>query len=262
MTENNQEPLFPGIVTTPRGRRDLDAKAQVAAEQLGVPFAPRAGLSAEKLFEKYNVNAIWVERDDAPAVVTRRGRIAYCESTAALRARAGAAPDPLARAADVRPGDRILDATLGMAVDALVLASHLDKGHLLGLEASPLLAALVARGLREYEFKSKHLQAAAKHITVKNESHETFLENCEPDSFDIVYFDPLFEKTIESSSTMQRLRGLAMETPFTPDTIAKAQRAAKRAVIVKCRRGCFMDDIEFDEFMSAGRTIGYGIIRK
>src|SRR5256885_8242080 len=63
-----------------------------------------------------------------------------------VRARAGDV-DPLVKAAGLRAGDRVLDATLGLAQDALV-AAEATEAPVVGLEASPLLAAFVVAALQ------------------------------------------------------------------------------------------------------------------
>src|SRR5256885_973796 len=62
------------------------------------------------------------------------------------RARRGE-PDPLLTAAGLRPGETVLDATLGLGGDAL-LAAHATGTKVIGLEIDPLLGAFTQAGLR------------------------------------------------------------------------------------------------------------------
>jgi len=128
-----------------------------------------------------------------------------------------------------------------------------------GLEASPLLCELVRCGLSDYQYTSPRLVKAARRISAVCERHEIFLEQCAPNSYDSVYFDPMFESTIERSSSMQRMREIAVHDPLTDQSLDLAMRAARRRVVIKCRRiqpGKFT----FHEFIPSGRSVGYGVI--
>ena len=249
-----------GIVTTPREREDLESAAQATARRLGLKFVPRAGLSLKKLFEEFGVAGVWVE-GETPVLHTRLGPIKYHEGSAVLRTKPNRTErDALARALDLRPDDHILDATPGMAVDALVAATYLnDSGRITGVEASPLLCELVRLGLRRHTFKTPALAAAAQRIELVCASHAEYLESCGGDSFDAVYFDPMFDHTVQASAMMQRIRCVAVEDPLTPEALALAGRAARRCVVVKTRRG-FFSDINFHDYIPSGSSVGYGVI--
>lgn len=56
--------------------------------------------------------------------------------------------DAFLEAAALRPGDAVLDATLGLGMDALVAAGAVAPGgRVVAVESSPALAALVCEGL-------------------------------------------------------------------------------------------------------------------
>lgn len=250
----------PFLITTPRKGRGATRRAMERAARIGVPFVPRDDAPIEDLFDLHGARGIWVESADAPVIHTRKGELAYHEGTAALRVKKNAsAPGALARALDLRPGDRVLDATLGMGFDALVIAAGLGPaGSVTGLEASPLLCELVRCGLENYQYRPARLAQAASRITAVCERHEIFLEQCGPDSFDAVYFDPMFESTIEASSSMQRLREIAVHDPLTDRSLFLARSAARRRVAVKCRRER-PGRHGFDEFFPSGQSVGYGV---
>ena len=60
---------------------------------------------------------------------------------------------------------------------------------------------------------------------------------------------------------MQRIREIAQDTPLDIETLTLARRAARRRVVIKGRRGCFLNlDSQFDEIVPSGGTVFYGII--
>lgn len=248
-------------VTTPRDRDDLDAKAAETARELGVEFIPREFRSFAKMFDEFGCSGIWVVTDGRPVVQTRAGAISYHEGSSVLRThKRNTAPDAVVRAMRLEPDFKVLDATLGMAVDSLVIASSLgDDGRVTGLESGVLLHGLVKDGLANYEFKTSLLARAASRITPVLAEHVEFLNNCGPGEFDVVYFDPMFDKPVAESTMMRRIREIAEDRPLTMEVLELAKRAARRRVVVKGRRGCF-SEIEFDEFIPSGGSVFYGII--
>ncbi|MFH1538674.1 MAG: class I SAM-dependent methyltransferase, partial [bacterium] len=152
------------------------------------------------------------------------------------------------------------DCTLGLACDALVAAAHAgDGGEVVGLERNLLLHTLVSDGLREYGFSSPALAGAARRIRPVLVDHLEYLESCEKKSFDVVYFDPFFEKTVPASASMQVMREVSELRGLSAEAVEAASRVARKRVVVKCRRGEF-GKFEFDRTIEAGNRVIYGII--
>lgn len=89
-----------------------------------------------------------------------------------------------------------------------------------------------------------------------------YLESLPPDSFDAVYFDPMFEHPVEGSSNMVPMRPAADHRPLTRSVIEKALKAAP-LVVVKERSRQFLTELGAQE-IQGGRysRIKYGIIRR
>lgn len=252
----------PWVVTTPRKRGDLNGAAERTARRLGLPFVERGDSSFDAIFERSGASAIYVEMDEHALIQTKAGPIIYHEGTAVLRTKKKKEPDALLRALEPLPGDRVLDATLGMACDSLVIATRLIDGKITGLESNILLADLVARGLKDRRFKRKHIEEAARMIEVVHTDHLDFLRRCGDGAFDLVYFDPMFSETVEASSSMKRIKQIADDRPLNVEALAEAERVARRRIVVKGRRGIF-EPIVFSRFpriIPSGRSIFYGII--
>jgi len=164
-----------------------------------------------------------------------QGHTAFHEGLAGLRlARyaGGDRTDPLVRAADFRPGESVLDATLGLAQDALVAARAVGPGgRVLGIERSAALHALVDSGLRARPVDPQ----ACRIETLRAESAQA-LASLPPGAFDVVLFDPMFGRSQGAQPPFQLLRRHASHAPLTPELLALGRRVARRVVVVKAAR--------------------------
>jgi len=137
--------------------------------------------------------------------------------------------DPLVKAAELNPGDLVLDATLGLAQDALV-AAEATKAAVVGLEASPVLAAFAVAALRRLPPEAA---AAAARIEVRCADHRAALRELAAKSFDVVLLDPMFRDAQESNPLFDLLRRHGEHAPLEAGTLREARRVARRGVLVK-----------------------------
>ncbi|HUL58772.1 MAG TPA: class I SAM-dependent methyltransferase [Anaeromyxobacteraceae bacterium] len=136
--------------------------------------------------------------------------------------------DPFLEAAGVRPGDAVLDCTLGLGADALVAAAAAGpEGRVVGLEASPALAAWAAEGL------ARLAAAPARRVEVRAGDHAAALAALPDRSFDVVVFDPMFRHARAEPGGFDAVRLLADPRPLAPAALARARRVARRCVVVK-----------------------------
>jgi 16S rRNA (guanine1516-N2)-methyltransferase len=115
--------------------------------------------------------------------------------------------DPLVRDASLRPGDEVLDATLGLGGDALV-AAQATGARVLGIEKSALLEVVLG-------------------------DHRVVLAQAKDRSFDVVLLDPMFDKAGAAGPLFDLVRQNADHAPLDRETLAQAQRVARRGVLVK-----------------------------
>jgi hypothetical protein len=145
-----------------------------------------------------------------------------------VRAQKGEA-DPLTTAAGLRPGDRVLDATLGLAQDALV-AAEVTRAPVLGFEASSILSAFVVAALRRLPAAASE---AAARVEVRCADHRAALRELPSRSFDVVFLDPMFRAAQEANPLFDLLRRHGEHAPLEPETLGEARRVARRGVLVK-----------------------------
>ncbi len=223
-------------VTT--GRKSATAMADAAAawsRELNAPLLERGSEgSVANILQKHGLDALVVATAEGPRIFSAGGSFFYHPGMAALRLQRlrNGARDHFAAALGLRPGMKILDATLGMAADAAI-ASYIagSAGCVLGLEASTLLHFVVTYGLRHYEAEEEELTQALRRIRTVRMAAEDFLARCAPDSFDAVYFDPMFRYPVQGSSGMDAMRPLAWQEPLGRDAVELAVRAAPLVVI-------------------------------
>ena len=157
-------------VTTARNATGSAAAAQARAwaEQLGAIYVERPhNMGVDELMAQYDLAALVVGEKDGPRIHSAAGSFAYHPGMAVLRLQQlkRGATEHLLTALDLRPGKRVLDATLGLAADAAI-SSYIvgDEGTVVGLEASPLLHFAVSYGLQHYVAEDADLTAALRRI--------------------------------------------------------------------------------------------------
>ncbi|MBM7867252.1 class I SAM-dependent methyltransferase [Heliobacterium gestii] len=253
------------ITTVHKSTPSVEARARALAAELGALFVPREGKSAERLAQEAGEKAILIVEKNR--LTLRQGEDAFFfhPNMATLRIRAVKEGkwDPLVHALDIRPGDRILDCTLGLGADALVAASVVgDRGEVIGIEHSPLIALIVREGLQQpLQGRVAALQQAMGRIRVVQGDHRALLSGFSDGSFDSVYFDPMFRRPQRASNGIGGLRQLADPRPLEAAVIAEARRVARRRVVLKERR----DSLEWErlapERIECGRyaPVAYGI---
>lgn len=166
-------------------------------------------------------------RDEAPGF-----RLTPGMSVLRLLRAARGEHDPLVRAAGLRPGDRVLDATLGLGGDAL-LAAQATGAPVVGLEASALLAACARASLARLRGPGPAPAEAAARIEVRWQDHRAALAALPDHAFDVVLLDPMFRAPGASAPAFDLVRAFADGAPLSPETLRQARRVARRGVLVK-----------------------------
>ncbi|MGB8929791.1 MAG: class I SAM-dependent methyltransferase, partial [Anaeromyxobacteraceae bacterium] len=128
----------------------------------------------------------------------------------------------------IRPGDAVLDCTLGLGADALVAAVAAGAaGRVVGIEGSVPLAAWVGEGL------ARSPLPGANRIEVWAGDHAALLESLPERSFDVVCFDPMFRHARAEPGGFDVVRALADARPLSREAVELARRVARRWVLVK-----------------------------
>lgn len=206
--------------------------ARDAAARRALPFQPRATRSLAEVAFAAGADALLVLGRHASLWVGGAEQ-RWHPGMGALRARRlvlgeRVTGDSFLEAARLRPGDAVLDGTLGVGADALVAATAVGEGgRVVGLESSPLLAAWAGEGFARLP------GAAAARVEVISADHAAWLMSAPDRSFDVVVFDPMFRHPRAAAPGFDLLRRLGDARPLSRVALDRARRVARRGVLVK-----------------------------
>lgn len=143
--------------------------------------------------------------------------------------------DPLLRAVQPWPGMEILDATLGLGHDALILAEA--GASVEGLEAVPALLYYTLDGLW------RHAPGLASRVAGRCGDHRALMAQMADDSKDVVYLDPMFpDHARRCNAQWSPLRVIAHGEMVGAEALAEATRIARAAVVMKLHPGAPLPD--------------------
>lgn len=153
-----------------------------------------------------------------------------------LKRRRGEGVDhPLIRALGEGPIDRIIDATLGLALDALHIAEVLAV-PVIGFEASAPIYSLLEEGLPRIARSPVAGRAAAARIEPRFGDAADLLAREPPASAAVVYLDPPFATPRAAIAGFTLLRRFA--APFDLSRVLpEALRVARDRVVIKLGHG-------------------------
>ncbi len=224
------------IVTTPQS---VDTVSDTLAEFIRAShftYVPRRSCSLKKLAAEHNAAGVIVWETAGPILYFDNEKLFFHPSMAKVRIaefRKKGRADLLVQACQLQKGDSFLDCTLGMGADAIVAAYFSETGLITGLEYHPAVAEVIRWGMKLYQGNMPWLNQAISRIEVINRDHQEFLGQQADQSYDIVYFDPMFIKPLWRSQPISPLRKLANHNSLSQDTIKEACRVARKRVVLK-----------------------------
>lgn len=244
------------IVTTSLGEHDESVReARRVADDLGLAYVRRQKRSVQELLAE--VDGLFVVYRDRLVLERKEMQpLFFHPDTASLRLKTKR--DPLLDL--LGPSSkRLLDATLGLGSDSLLFAA---AGHqVTGLECSPYLHYLVARGFQTYQTGQPQLDQAMRTIETVCIDSLTYLSRQPDKSYDIVYFDPMFPEKITESHNLDGLHGLANPAALTPALLKEAKRVARHKILLKTHfRDSIMEELGFERLVRPNQKIHYGQI--
>jgi len=224
-----------GVTTSGQPEVALVQRAREAARTWGLPFVARRKKQPLGPLLESVAEALLVFEREGVTLWDKESSFSFNPGMAhlrRLRILEGQRDDALVRVGELRAGDHVLDCTLGLGQDALVAALMVGpEGRVVALEKSLALFAVVSEGLAVYPYGPASGRVEALHA----DSH-AYLRTLPSGSFDVVCFDPMFEKPKKSQPAFEMLRRFAEHAPLTPDILEEARRVARRWVVVKGSR--------------------------
>ncbi len=224
------------IVTTTRSMVNTNHLLMEFLTEVGLPFVERKGQSISQIKKNYNAEGVIVWQEGGPILHIGGQKFFYHPSMAKNRIaifRKKGLLDPLIEALDLTNGDKVLDCTLGLGADAAVIAYFNPNGYIAGLESSFIIANIIKWGMKLYSSELTWLNEAIKRIEVIKVEHLSYLQSLPDNSFDLVYFDPMFRTPLLKSEPLSPLRLLANPKPLSSATVNEACRVARKRVVIK-----------------------------
>ncbi|MCY7835720.1 class I SAM-dependent methyltransferase [Bacillus haynesii] len=224
------------VTTSYRPTESTILTAEKISQTLGARFSERRKRPIRQIRQTEQDDVLVVGKERFELYHSEGEKFFFHPNSAMFRAKRmlKGEPDPFVEAAQVEPGDKLLDCTLGLGSDAIIasLAAG-EQGEVRGIEKSQLLAFLVEAGLQSWETGLDALDQAMKRIRVHSGDSIDYLLELDDDSADIVYFDPMFDDGIKESDGIAPLRKWA-HSEFTLDgALHEALRVAKKRVVLK-----------------------------
>lgn len=225
------------ITTGLEPNKATQAHANELAKTFELPLVPRRDDSLEQLRKRYGDEAVLVvSAKGARLEIPGQPAFFFHPNNAAFRIKRleRGDTDSMLSICQIQPGDHVLDATLGLGADAIVFAHATGRsGRVVGVESQMLIARLVADGLKHWQNESETLAIAMRRVEVLAGHHLDVLRNLPDQSFDVVYFDPMFETTVDSSTGINGIRTYANAKTLTGEAVQEACRVARRRVVLK-----------------------------
>lgn len=254
------------ITTSLRAGPELLARAEEFSRWLDAPVVSRPG-SLAALCAEHGVQGVLVVGGNRVTYHEPGSGLQYFYHPGMVKVRLHSQkrgdPDPMITAMGLGPGDSVLDCTLGRASDGIFCSWIVgETGRVLGLEVSPVLAALTRDAIAHHTDPSRSLTAALRRIECECADYNDYLRTCAPCSWDVVYFDPIFHEPLATSPAMEPLRALGDPAPLSPAAVQEACRVARRRVVIKQRKGTpLWAELGLTEFVSSPKSpVEYGVI--
>ncbi|PSL51272.1 putative SAM-dependent methyltransferase [Salsuginibacillus halophilus] len=250
------------VTTTRKAKHALGPEAEQTARQRGWCYVPRDKQSVPDLLTSdEEVLVLSNARDMLYHPHAPDDPFFFHPSMAWLR-RHELKHDPLTLAAQAEEGMSVLDATLGLGADSILFSMLTGRsGQVTSLEINAGVAEVVARGLQKEVTKDQEFNEAMRRICVKAKSYETYIMSLPENAFDIIYFDPMFEQSYETSASIQPLKVYAEFSPLNETVLRHACRAAQHRVVLKDRADSpRFQQLGITNVLHTNRAVRYGWI--
>lgn len=231
--------FFPVVTTTRRAKEADRLSALAFIEKYGGSFQARNDRSLDHLFlECPEFQDVIVFEEELP-VLFRRGNslpFRFHLNMAAIRLNQLEKnnKDRLIDVAGISKGMTVLDGTLGLGSDTLVISWQVgEAGKVIALEKSEAIYAVMNESLKKLIKKENEYSFLLKRVEIIHASLEEYVKEKEDSSFDMVYLDPMFDKPRKKSDGIEGLRPWATEEIPTPEVIGECLRVSKNQVVIK-----------------------------
>ncbi len=245
------------VTTSHKPTHQQVLRAHQLADELGVKYVSR-----RHFVHRGDEAVLIVERESLSAVKGGK-RFFFHPSLAVIRKSNldSGERDYLIESLKLQGNEKILDCTLGLGSEALLIAHFVPGGKVIGLEKSSLIRLIVQDGMSRAEKFYKWIQDAIKRIEILQADYKNFVRETS-EKFDCVYVDPMFEHPSMDSSAMNSMRPFADKAQLEIEDIEAMKRVAIRRIVVKAKwNDSIFSKYDFDSVIGSAKSgIGYGVI--
>ncbi|WP_214819828.1 MULTISPECIES: class I SAM-dependent methyltransferase [unclassified Exiguobacterium] len=225
------------VTTCLRPTDEVLSRAHAHAAEYNMKFVDRRKHSIDELKKRHHQDVLVFDKrrvEYTPLHSTEPFFFHPSSSVFRVKQLSRGGTDPLIDALQTKPGDQILDCTLGLGSDSIVMSHTVGPtGKIVGLESQFITAQLVREGLTVWVEKDEQVNEAMRRIEVVHANSLEYLKSCAENAFDCIYFDPMFEKTISESVHLNPLRSIADTSPLSQELMDEAKRVAKKRIVLK-----------------------------
>jgi 16S rRNA (guanine1516-N2)-methyltransferase len=253
------------VTTTRDADESLNYKAKSVSKDLNISYIKRGNFSIKKTILKDGFDYLLVIERDKIVIKGDDSTLFWHPNMSELKIKSirQGNKEAIIEATKLEEGNSILDCTLGLAGDSLVFSAVVgEKGHVVGTEVNKYIAYLSKCGLESYnDIDGKTID----NIKVINESYEDYILKQSDNSFDVVYFDPMFKEPNRKSTSINSFRDFANHKGLTKEILIEALRVCKKRVVIKERQGSNEFERLGIEKYYGGKKSGaiiYGVIEK
>lgn len=229
------------VVPSLKAKEKLQNEGRAWAEGQGFSFVPRRKRTISDLMADYGENFL-VYSSRGPQIDRPEGSHFFSLNMTELRTqhiRKGQADHLLTALQGGVPSKEplsVLDCTCGFGADSIVASFGLPEGSTVhALEVSPLLAAVTSWGFSHFVHDKADVTAALRRISLRCGDYRQYLKGDDEPRYDVLYFDPMFQRPVEGSCQFQPVRAIMDHGSLTPDLIERALLKARRRVVIKER---------------------------
>ena len=249
------------VIPSLKAKEKLQQEGKAWAESQGFAYVPRGKRTIQDLMDEYGEHFL-VYSSRGPQIDRPEGSHFFSLNMAELRIQnlrkgqrdhllealmgeeknpsTASGPPPLRRGdfgpAAGQPPISVLDCTCGFGADAAVASFGLPAGSRVdALEVSPLLEVVTAWGFSHFIHKKDDVTAALRRISLRRDDYRDYLLSDEGPVYDVLYFDPMFQRPVEASCQFQPVRAIMEHGGLTRELIERALQKARRRVVIKER---------------------------
>lgn len=252
------------VTTSSRANSMIIQKAKEIAAEVGGQFQLRGRDSIQDIQTHFNSEVIVVGKTRTELFLSESNEPIFFHPNSAMfriKRLLNGGHDPLVDACVLTEGMTFLDCTLGLASDSIVASFAIGRsGAITGVEGNRTTAYLVQAGLKTWDSGIPEMNQAMNAIEVIWSNSYEYLKTCKDQSFDVIYFDPMFEETIESSG-IKGLKQLALYDDVTKEMIHEAKRIARKRIVLKDHwKSTRFNNLGFIPIVRKSSNFHYGVL--